>query len=493
MATHDYVIANGSGAAVRADINGVLSAIVSNNSSATEPTTTYAYMWWADTTAGQLKIRNSTDTDWVVINELDGTSLMEDGTVSAPGLAFADDLNTGFYRPGADQLAIATNGIERVEFGTTEVVFNDGGEDIDFRVEGDTNANLFFVDAGNDRVGIGTASPDVNLTIKDVSAGGTGGALRLLNATTTIGSKASLLFTTTTNETYESARIDAERASTGTHLVFSSNAIERARIDNSGRFLVGPTSSLNSACVFQTHGDSIRDWAIKYTGTSGNAETGIKWLDKNNFANAQISNSLQNDGLGAQAAHLVFKTANGGSLTERMRIKGSASTEINVSGTNSSDTGSFIFVNSSQTRYWSISTNSTNFFVADDNFSNYAYLSQNPTSWQFASDARLKENIADISYGIETIKQLQPRQFNFISNPAETVLGFVAQELRPVVPEAVSGIEQEYSDDDTPQERAQKSLGVAKDTLIPVLVKALQEAVERIEELEAKVAALESA
>jgi len=50
-----------------------------------------------------------------------------------------------------------------VEFGTTEVVFNDGGNDIDFRIEGDTNANLFFVDAGNDRVGIGTSGPGFKL------------------------------------------------------------------------------------------------------------------------------------------------------------------------------------------------------------------------------------------------------------------------------------------------------------------------------------------
>jgi hypothetical protein len=40
MATHDYVIANASGAAVRADLNNALAAIVSNNSSATEPATT---------------------------------------------------------------------------------------------------------------------------------------------------------------------------------------------------------------------------------------------------------------------------------------------------------------------------------------------------------------------------------------------------------------------------------------------------------------------
>ena len=73
MATHDYVIANASGAAVRADLNNALAAIVSNNSSATAPATTYAYQWWADTTANQLKLRNTANDAWIVIRELDGT------------------------------------------------------------------------------------------------------------------------------------------------------------------------------------------------------------------------------------------------------------------------------------------------------------------------------------------------------------------------------------------------------------------------------------
>lgn len=123
MATHDYVIANASGAAVRADLNNALAAIVSNNSNATEPATTYAYQWWADTTAGQLKLRNAANDSWVVIGELDGTKLIEDGTAGAPGLAFADDLDTGLFRAAANQLGIACNGSSMATFGENSAAF----------------------------------------------------------------------------------------------------------------------------------------------------------------------------------------------------------------------------------------------------------------------------------------------------------------------------------------------------------------------------------
>ena len=72
MAIHDYVIANGTGAAVRSDLNDALAAIVSQNSSATAPTTTYAYMLWADTTAGILKQRNGANNAWIELIRLDG-------------------------------------------------------------------------------------------------------------------------------------------------------------------------------------------------------------------------------------------------------------------------------------------------------------------------------------------------------------------------------------------------------------------------------------
>ena len=67
MATHDYVIANGDGATVRADINSALAAIVSNNSNGSSPSTTYAYQWWYDTGNNILKMRNAANNAWITI------------------------------------------------------------------------------------------------------------------------------------------------------------------------------------------------------------------------------------------------------------------------------------------------------------------------------------------------------------------------------------------------------------------------------------------
>ena len=75
MAQHDYIIANQSGAAFRSDLNNGLAAIVSQNSGATQPSTTYAYQWWADTTTGLLKIRNAANSAWITVGTLADANL----------------------------------------------------------------------------------------------------------------------------------------------------------------------------------------------------------------------------------------------------------------------------------------------------------------------------------------------------------------------------------------------------------------------------------
>ena len=72
MAQHDYVIDNSTGANVRADINSVLQAIATNNSGSSAPSATFASQFFADTSAGIMKLRNTSDNGFVNLFTLAG-------------------------------------------------------------------------------------------------------------------------------------------------------------------------------------------------------------------------------------------------------------------------------------------------------------------------------------------------------------------------------------------------------------------------------------
>ena len=74
MAEHDFVIDNGTGAAVRADINNVLQAIASNNSKSGALTTNFAFQWHVDTSDGNLKIRNAANNGYVTVGPVATTN-----------------------------------------------------------------------------------------------------------------------------------------------------------------------------------------------------------------------------------------------------------------------------------------------------------------------------------------------------------------------------------------------------------------------------------
>jgi len=61
----------------------------------------------------------------------------------------------------------ATAGVltEKMIIGTTNLVINEIGAVFNVRIEGDTDANLFYTDATNDKVGLGTASPAEKLDV----------------------------------------------------------------------------------------------------------------------------------------------------------------------------------------------------------------------------------------------------------------------------------------------------------------------------------------
>jgi len=107
MAQADGNVANGSGAAVRSDINTQLGALWTNHSGSTEPSTKYAYQFWVDTTANELKLRNGANSAWITLRSTtSGGIVFPAGSETAPSLTFGTDgPDYGFYRSGLGTVA----------------------------------------------------------------------------------------------------------------------------------------------------------------------------------------------------------------------------------------------------------------------------------------------------------------------------------------------------------------------------------------------------
>jgi len=82
----------------------------------------------------------------------------------ASNIYHRDDTDT-FIAFSTDQIDLRAGNNYGVRVATSEISINEAGADIDFRVEGDAEPNLIFVDAGNDRVGIGTGTPSYKLDV----------------------------------------------------------------------------------------------------------------------------------------------------------------------------------------------------------------------------------------------------------------------------------------------------------------------------------------
>jgi len=108
------------------------------------------------------------------------------------------------------------------------VVINEGSTDVDFRVESNGNANMLFVDGGNDRVGIGTGSPNGTLTVRNGSS-----------------STEQIIVGNTANTGGRDWRLGRDNAATGDFIIKSSDntndnvLTERMRIAADGTALFG--------------------------------------------------------------------------------------------------------------------------------------------------------------------------------------------------------------------------------------------------------------
>lgn len=319
MAQHDYVISNGTGSAVRSDLNNALSAIVSQNSGATAPATTYAFQFWADTTTNTLKLRNSANSAWIELRQLDGdftTVSVDNGTAAAPSIYFnASGTDTGIYSSGTDAVDISTAGTRRFGISSSGELTAYGGN-LTLNAQGD----LRFADSDSSNwvafQSPATVSSNVTWTLP--SADGTNG-----QALTTNGS-GTLSFTTpaATTDKITEGNTEAEVVDTGSdgHFKVTTEGTERFRINSSGNVGIGTTSP---ASIFHVSGSA--DQTYTFQTTTAGADNRI------NFRN-----SAGTDAGGIwymhSGNHLLFNT--GGSNGEKARIDGSGRLLVGTSTAN---------------------------------------------------------------------------------------------------------------------------------------------------------------
>jgi prepilin-type processing-associated H-X9-DG protein len=163
---------------------------------------------------------------------------------------------------GADSLNISTGGGEKILINNTGMTVNEDSADLDFRVESNGNANMLFVDGGNDRVGIGTNSPGHLLHLKNSNP-----TIRLEDS-----DGASNIYGLLQADGAGSVYIKADDAgnSGSTKIAFEVDGSERARIDSSGRVLIGTTSTvIDTSPIFQVVADQAANFQATVTTSGG--------------------------------------------------------------------------------------------------------------------------------------------------------------------------------------------------------------------------------
>jgi hypothetical protein len=385
------------------------------------------------------------------------------------------------------------------------------------------------------KIGIGTSSPATKLSLVSNGAGGDihvkngsgqNALLEMAGNNNTAGSTSALYGQDSSGTAYAWQRANLP-------LLFGTNNTERMRIDSDGNIGIGISSSLEKFTVANTSSGIVGRFTnntnqtldlgvISGSGAAGgvyynNANSGYHAFQVGGSERMRISSSgvvvneqgfsgtdfrveangtghafaVDADGYGTIMVGgtdvFSYGQTSGNGLLGYAIDNGSSYGSLMMS--NNADRGwalcyanKFAYSNGDDRRLFALNINGGGVGLIQTNLAGTAI------EFTASSDRRRKENITDLTNGIETVKQLRPRAFEWITDE-DTVFpanGFIADEADGVIPEWVTGEANAVDEDNKP---IYQTMDYSK--AVPVLTAALKEAIAKIETLETKVAALE--
>jgi hypothetical protein len=442
------------------------------------------------------------------------------------GTSSTYNVSLGYYQTGSSQPFAGV--IQALDGGAgTRLLLNPSGGNVGI---GTTSPNQALHVAGNAQIGAADANP----TWIELGAGATGNRAAFLDFTG--------------DTTYTDYGLRVERTSGGANgtsqilhrgtgdlrivsqeagpIAFWTTNTERARLTADGKLLVGTStarstsgvsdwqlqieksSAFTGASIVANSNDVYGAYLIlgKTRGTSNGSNTIVQNGDRigevafvaadgddTNSVGASIVAFVDGTpGANDMPSRLVFSTTADGASnpTERVRISSTGQAYVvstyyafTAISTEAAGTSAGLFEGKHSGTAGLITGATTSFIV----WTNGNVVNTN-NSYGAISDIKLKENIVDANSQWDDLKALQVRKYNFKEGQTHTQIGLVAQEVELVSPGLVS---ESPDRDEDGNDLGTVTKSVNYSVLYMKAVKALQEAMERIETLEAKVAALE--
>lgn len=449
---------------------------------------------------------------------------------------------------------IAGTNRSRLLIHSTSTVFNQDGMDVDFRIESNNKTAMFFINAGNDRVGIGTDTPAEMLELEDSVDGEV--AVKVTNDSTGSSVFAALFLQGQGNNfriknwgdgTSKANVTEFVSTAGSSYFAFLPGNSEKMRIANDGKVGIGSDSPDSLVHIAGSGGTAVLTLENKDTGLSTNETIGQINFETQDSGGAGVNAYIKAAGANTSgAAYLAFGTGTGNSPVERLRIDNSgvllhgttsvptgvqmgnqivsssasgaeiiafrADTSVavdNLCGAfliGNSDTagdedhfvgmwGRVVSANGSQELRFAAGrsgyeTNTPQMIIA----SSGSIGAPSGTNIYNASDARLKQNINSLSDSLNIINNLNPVSFNWVDNFEDTEKN---KTLYGFVAQEVQDVFPDAVEDfsgggdiDLNGETIENPLRVNEKFIIPLLVKAIQEQQTQIEALQAEVKAL---